>query len=274
MGVYPFMLGGCLQDFEPIYQTLKKLDLKPPYDWKTYPSHFVPTAESLEQKAIEAEKEGDKDKACEYYVRASTVYRFGRFPAVRSEEMRHCWEKSKETILKHLTLKGELNGYSPVTEVKIEHKFGNEKEGEEIPVFFQIPDSASAEKPCPLMFIITGLDGYRSELVVWAEGWRRNGVAVLIVEIPGTGDSPADAIDPLSPDREWSSIFEWIATQDRIDQKRICVQGFSTGGFYATRLAHTHHDKIAGAVSFGGGAHHSFDKEWLDNCSHLEYPFE
>lgn len=124
------------------------------------------------------------------------------------------------------------------------------------------------------MMIMTGLDGYRTELITWAEGWRRNGVAVIVVEIPGTGDSPAIAKDPLSPDREWSSLLDWVDTQERIDSKKLGVWAFSTGGFYAIRLAHTHPDRLAGVAALGGGTHHMFDPAWLNEVNHLEYPFE
>lgn len=121
---------------------------------------------------------------------------------------------------------------------------------------------------------MTGLDGYRTELSVWAEGWRRVGCASVVLEIPGTGDSPADRDDPTSPDRQWSSLLDWVAGQKELDEKKVVVWAFSTGGFYAIRLAHTHPDRLKGVVALGGGVHHMFDPEWLDEVNHLEYPFE
>lgn len=121
---------------------------------------------------------------------------------------------------------------------------------------------------------MTGLDGYRTELAVWMEGWRQKGVATVVVEIPGTGDSPAAPSDPKSPDRQWSSLLDWVDQQDSIDKSKVCVWAFSTGGYYAIRLAHTHPDRLAGVVALGGGAHHMFDPEWLDEVNHLEYPFD
>lgn len=99
-------------------------------------------------------------------------------------------------------------------------------------------------------------------------------VAVIIVEIPGTGDSPALPSDPTSPDRQWSSLLDWVDTQPRINNKKLIVWGFSTGGYYSIRLAHTHKDRIMAATALGGGCHHMFDAAWLDEVNHLEYPFE
>jgi alpha-beta hydrolase superfamily lysophospholipase len=156
----------------------------------------------------------------------------------------------------------------------VPHKHALEHEGKEIPIYYQLPDSASAEKPVPAIVVITGLDGYRTELSVWAEGWRRKGVAFICIEIPGTGDSPADAKDPKSPDRLFTSLIEWIEAQGALNKQKICVWAFSTGGYYAIRLAHTHPDKFAGVVALGGGCHYLFEEDWLNNVNHLEYPFE
>jgi len=162
----------------------------------------------------------------------------------------------------------------PTKEIQVPHKHAGAGEGSTIPVYLTLPETASSSSPAPLILIMTGLDGYRTELAVWSEGWRRIGCACMVVEIPGTGDSPADRNDPTSPDREWSSLLEWIATQPEIDAKKIVVWAFSTGGFYAIRLAHTHPDKLLGTVALGGGVHHMFDPEWLSEVNHLEYPFE
>ena len=106
------------------------------------------------------------------------------------------------------------------------------------------------------------------------ESWRRVGVASLVVEIPGTGDSPAAPKDITSPDRQWHSLFDWIEKQEGINQQKKVVWAYSTGGYYAIRMAHTHAAKLAGVVALGGGAHHMFDPEWLDVVNKLEYPFE
>ena len=124
------------------------------------------------------------------------------------------------------------------------------------------------------MIVLTGLDGYRTELAVWMEGWYRNNVATIVLEIPGTGDSPALASDITSPDRIWSSVLDWVDAQEAIDSSRVCMWAYSTGGYYAIRAAHTHASRMAGVVALGGGCHYMFDPDWLDEVNHLEYPFD
>lgn len=243
--------------------------MKEPYDWDAYAEVFFPKAKELREKAEAAEKAGDTPQAVEYYMRASAVYRMSRFPAPRSEKQRWAWEQCK-----HCAFKGFGMRDHPVHDVKIPFTHAQEGEGKEIPVAFQLPEGASKGKPAPVVIIFTGLDGYRTELAVWIEGWRRNGVGVVVAEIPGTGDCPAAPKDPKSPDRLWTSLLDWCDQNEKIDSERLCVWAFSTGGYYAIRVAHTHPDRLAGVVSLGGGCHHMFDREWLEEVNHLEYPFE
>lgn len=163
----------------------------------------------------------------------------------------------------------------PINEVLIPHTHRAANDiGTTIPVNLLLPPHASTHAPAPLVLIMTGLDGYRTELAVWQQGWLQKGVATLVVEIPGTGDSPAARADPAGPDRQWSSVLDWIAAQPAVDSAKVVVWGFSTGGYYALRVAHTHADRLLGSVSLGGGAHHMFDREWLGEVNRLEYPFD
>ena len=268
MGVYPFMFG-TIKDFEPVAQEIIRKDMKEPYNWDEYAQMYFPKAEELAKIAEEAEKAGEKEKASEYYLRSSAVYRISRFPAPRSEQQRYAWNEGKKVFYKG----AGLMEY-PIKEVQIPHKHKIQDEGDVVPMNFLLPPGASASNPCPIVMIITGLDGYRTELAVWQQGFRMKGVATLVGEIPGTGDSPAIATDPTAPDRQYSSVLDWINSQREIDSKRIVVWGFSTGGYYALRVAHTHHDRLLASVSLGGGAHHMFDREWLEHVNKLEYPFD
>ena len=65
------------------------------------------------------------------------------------------------------------------------------------------------------------------------------------------------------PKRGFNNIFgtdfsevNLKSLQKAIDNKKIIVWGFSTGGYYALRVAHTHHDRLFASISLGGGCHH------------------
>ncbi|KAK5138084.1 hypothetical protein LTR08_005882 [Meristemomyces frigidus] len=268
LGIYPFMFAKYT-DFVPIVEQLIKEGHKEPYDWDAYAQVYFPKAEELVAEAEKAEKEGNLEKASELYMRGSAVYRISRFPAPRSDKQRYAWQEGKKAAKKGLALRER-----PTREVTIPHKHGLEREGKEIPFYYHLPPGTTKEEPVPLVVIFTGLDGYRTELAVWIDGWSEKNVGVIVLEIPGTGDSPADPKDITSPEREWSSLFDWIDEQPEIDHKKVVCWAFSTGGYYGIRLAHTHHDRLAGVVALGGGCHHMFSDEWLSHANHLEYPFD
>ncbi|EDU44500.1 conidial pigment biosynthesis protein Ayg1 [Pyrenophora tritici-repentis Pt-1C-BFP] len=249
MGVYPFMFGTA-SDFAPILASMKASQMREPYNWDTYARTFFPTAQSLYTTATTAEAAGELEKASEYYLRASAVYRIARFPAPRSPLQREAWALGKDACLKGLSLRphpverGIGTAYAP----------GNQNEGDTIPV-------ASM--------------GDGTELTVRKE-WNpsRGRLHPIVLEIPGTGDCPANVSDPTSPDRLYSSLFDWVEAQPRLHTKKTAIWAFSTGGYYAIRVAHTHPERLAGVVALGGGCHHMFDREWLDHVNHLEYPFD
>ncbi|KAI1847564.1 hypothetical protein JX266_006416 [Neoarthrinium moseri] len=247
MGVYPFMFGA-IQDFEPVAADIIKKGLKEPYDWDEYAKCFFPKAEELVKQAVAAENDGQREKASELYLLVTTCACISAFVLMLHE--------------------------FPMIQVDIPHTNRIEGEGQVLPGFYHLPAEASNSHRVPLVIIFTGLDGYRTELAVWKEGWRQVGCATLIVEIPGTGDNPGAPSDPTSPDRVWDSMFEWIAKQDAIDQAQIVNWGFSTGGYYSIRLAHTHAKKLKGVVAHGGGCHYMFSPEWLEHADTREYPFD
>lgn len=203
------------------------------------------------------------------FRRASAVYRISRFPAPRCDKQKYAWAEGKKAAVKGLALRER-----PTREMTIPHKHGLEHEGKEIKFFYHLPPNTTKDKPVPLVVVLSGLDGYRTELAVWIEPWSSKNVATIVLEIPGTGDSPADPKDPTSPEREWSSLFDWIDEQPEIDHSRVALWAYSTGGYYAIRLAHTHHDRLAGVVALGGGCHWMFSPQWLSRVNHLEYPFD
>ena len=101
MGVYPFMFGTA-KDFFPVVDEMEKRGMKEPYNWDDYAQVHFPQAEKLAKMAKEAESKGEQEKASEYYLRSSAVYRISRFPAPRSDRQREAWKLGKECALKGL----------------------------------------------------------------------------------------------------------------------------------------------------------------------------
>lgn len=152
-----------------------------------------------------------------------------------------------------------------------------DKEGldrDEIPVYVRIPSAGIKEgKKSPVVVLFTGLDGYRPDNTERTEEFLRRGWACVVVEIPGTADSPADPSDPTSPDRLWTSLLNWMAANDRFDMGKVMAWGLSCGGYYAARVAHTHKDRLKGVIAQGAGTHYFLTNEWLEKVDGHEYPF-
>ncbi|KAL4899004.1 hypothetical protein BDW74DRAFT_171839 [Aspergillus multicolor] len=267
--VYPFH-DGKLEDFEPIFEKLIAGNINDAYS-DAYTETFLPFAESLEQRAAESLCKGDNTTASHLLLRAAVVYRIARFPYVGPDSTglkRTAFVRQKLAYLKATSF------WRPaLKEIMVDfvHQAGNE--GSHIPVYLRIPDEATDVRPVPCVLIMTGLDGYRPDnsqriYEIISRGW-----AVLVCEIPGTADSPADVHDPEAPDRLLDSILRYLRDRMDIDMAKIVVWGLSAGGYYAIRAAHTHRDHLAGSIAHGPGVHHFLGQDWLSKVEDHEYPF-
>ncbi|GAB1312369.1 Pigment biosynthesis protein Ayg1 [Madurella fahalii] len=268
--VYPFH-DGAYEDFEPIFEHLIKNNINDGTSAE-YTTAFLPTAERLATDADALLAAGDAARASALYLRACAVYRIARFPyitaypAVNDAVKWRAWEAQKETYLK------AARGWEcPVEEVNVKHVHVKGGDRGEIPVYVRVPKGGGK---CPVVILMTGLDGYRPDNTVRCEEFLKRGWGAVVVEIPGTADCPADSADPESPDRLWSSLLDWMADDGRFDMRRVMVWGLSSGGYYAIRIAHTHRDQLIGSVAQGAGCHYFYDPEWLEKADGHEYPFQ
>lgn len=213
----------------------------------------------------------DRKKAIELYERAACVFRISRFPSVDGGSSGFKRQIFDEQI--QVYLRGASLWDAPMKQVIIPHTQATGDDGKEIPLFVRVPAGASADKKCPVVLLLTGLDGHRPDNTGRSDEFLSRGWASVIVEIPGTADCPADRRDPKSPDRLWTAVLDWIKLQPSFDTSRVLAWGLSAGGYYAIRLAHTHHDRLIGSIGQGAGVHHFLGKEWLSRVDQHEYPF-
>lgn len=208
------------------------------------------------------------------YLRACCVYRIARFPYITSHPDVSCpvkwraWEAQKDVYMR-----AAATWTCPVQEVLVPHMRRAGADRDAIPVYVRVPQAAAARAPCPVVILMTGLDGYRPDNTARCEEFLARGWGCVIVEIPGTADCPADPADAEAPDRLWDSLLEWMGATASFDMARVMVWGLSAGGYYAVRIAHTHKDKLVGSVAQGAGCHYFFDPAWLEKADGHEYPF-
>lgn len=179
-----------------------------------------------------------------------------------------CYKRQKE-----IYMKGAALWDVPMQDISIPFVDGKECEGKEVPLYVRTPKAASKEKPVPVLFLISGLDGHRPDNWERSEEAIKRGWAIVITDIPGVADCPTDNRDPEGADRLMTTILNWIHKQPQFDGKRVAAWGLSAGGYHAIRAAHTHKDYLAGSVGHGAGTHHYIGAEWLEHVHHHEYPF-
>ncbi|KAK1916541.1 hypothetical protein P3342_012165 [Pyrenophora teres f. teres] len=241
-GVYPFH-DGKFEDFEPIFQHLIDNKINDPFD-DAYTNAFLPTAQRLEKKQRDGEQGQRGSKSSE------------------EEGVR----RAKRSILPRRPTLGLANRRSRRTALH-----ASNSDGPEIPLYIRKPPGNG---PFPTVLLITGLDGHRPDNTERTQEHLNRGWATVICDIPGTTvDCPANKRDPLSPDRLFTSILDWIKATPYLNEKKVIAWGLSAGGYYAIRLAHTHHTQLIGSIGHGAGTHHYISREWLSQIDKHEYPF-
>lgn len=240
-----------------------------------YTEAFFSVGEGLTRQGDETAAVGKLVLASELYLRAACVYRIARFPyitsypEVNSESKWKAWEAQKNVYMKAAS-----NWDAPIKEVMVPHTARKGLDRGEIPIYIRLPaKTARAGGKVPAVLLITGLDGYRPDNTTRSDEFLTRGWASVIVEVPGTADSPADSSDPLSADRLWTSVLDWMEAQGHFDMTRVIAWGLSCGGYYAVRVAHTHKERLRGSVAQGAGTHFFFARDWLEKADGHEYPF-
>lgn len=265
--------GGLRSNFRGADQDLGD-DPEVLYRPDDYAKPFFPVAEQLVSQAEDASSMGNSDQAKDLFLRAAAVYRIARFPINRSAISQEAWEKGKSAYEKG----GHLLD-PPSVPVQIPFTQADPSAGDRdvaIQAYLRLPKGARPAAGWPVLLFICGLDAYKTDHTPRTQEHVDHGFATLSFEIPGTGDCPAAANDPTSPDRLMSSIIDWVVANARkygFDEKKIVPRGISTGGYYAFRIAHTHSDRLLAVVAQGGACHHMFDAEWIHAQNQMEYPF-
>lgn len=255
MKIYPFTYAQY-EDMEKVMTTITS------YDRDAWAAAFSSVAKPYEMKAADAEKAGNAQEAKEDYLRAYQYYALARYPTINSEGKKQAYRKAQEMLMK-------ASRYFDVPVLRVEIPFkGKSGEGSSIPAYLRVPKTGSA--PFPLMVTWGGIDGYKEEGL--NDGALGKGLATLAMDGPGVGESPLKGSEDA--ERLFEAVFDWVATRKELDSRRIGVWGFSTGGYWAVKVAHVYKDRIACAVSQGGPVHYGFEQDWMQKQEKGEYPFQ
>ncbi len=176
----------------------------------------------------------------------------GRYPVPNHPLKERQYERAREFFLAATALEDH-----PLEVVTLPFS-GRSGEGDELRFYLTRP--SAGERP-PVAMVWAGIDTWKEEMHARLGALLRSrGFAVLLVDMPGVGESPVLA----GPDaeRQWTPIFEWLQDQEDIDGGRCAAIGGSFGGYWAMKLAYTHRERLRCAVNWGGGVHITFTPEW------------
>ncbi|MGA2682972.1 MAG: alpha/beta fold hydrolase [Candidatus Bathyarchaeia archaeon] len=255
MRIYPFTYASY-EDVERVMTSLTS------YDRDKWAAAFSSAAKPYEEKAALAEKAGDSPNAKENYLKAYQYYRLARYPTINSQGKKEAYRKSQEMLFK-------ASHYFDAPLQRVEIPFtGKVGEGNKIIAYLRVPKKGSA--PFPLLLSWGGIDGFKEEQL--NDPALEHGLATLAIDGPGVGDSPIKGSEDA--ERIFGAVLDWVGTNKNLDPKKVGVWGYSTGGYWAVKVAHVYRDRIACAVSQGGPVHYAFELDWIQKQEKGEYPFE
>jgi pimeloyl-ACP methyl ester carboxylesterase len=177
----------------------------------------------------------------------------GRYPTPNHPLKERMYDRARELFIAAAQLE------DPPLEVVTVPFAGRPGEGDHVTFYVTRPGDG-AQRP-PVVMVWAGIDTWKEEMHARLGAFlRARGYAVLLVDMPGVGQSPVRA----GPDaeRQWTPIFDWLATRDDLDAERCAAAGGSFGGYWAMKLAYTHRERLRCAVNWGGGVHITFTPEW------------
>lgn len=223
---------NLLQDLAPLLQTVEKVRSTEDEDW-------VPLWNAVAQRYAEEGEalaaRGESAAAGRAYMEAKTYYSIARFPApyrsgaaISPSTMSPLKAAAYESCLRCFRRGSELLGMG-IKEVVIN------RDGHSAAGHLRLPPHASAANPVPAVLVMCGGDMYKEDRQKYAEGALSQGLAALVVDAPGTGQTTF----PHAPESvaAWQAALDLLGEQPEISADRIGAFGVSRGGLWVMRLA-------------------------------------
>ncbi len=193
---------------------------------------------------LDAEPEGRAATALRHMIAATTYFQVSAFPGGSPARM-DAYRLSRWYFDRLLDLAGTM------LDVTIErHRIAA---GDEIvDGYLIIP---TGRRACPLVIVTNGLEGTVQELVLPLIRYRHSGLALFVMEMPGTYSYRA----PMSGASEaiYHRVIDELANHACVDAKRIGFVGVSFGGYWAARMAAVS-ERLRCVVACGAPTHRSF----------------
>lgn len=235
-----------------VAETAAALDKLQGLDGEQWAAAWRPGGEQAWSEAEAFLAAGRTEDAKAAYLRAHGHFFMGRFPCPNHADKLACAEREREAYL----AAGALFD-PPVRRVTVPF------EHSEVAFLYRRPTGVA--RP-PVVIMWGGVDAWKEQMTTASDAVLAQGVATIAMDGPGTGESPVKGV--VDAERQFLPVMDWAAAQPDLAGAKVGLLGRSFGGYWATKLALAHKDRIAGAVSWGGGAHFMFQKDWIGRSRH------
>lgn len=189
---------------------------------------------------------GDRDAARDAFLQAKSFYSIARFPspyrsgsAICPAEMSPFKAQAYANYLECFRRAAELLD-TPVETLRVE------RDGREAVGHLRLPMGASAQRRVPAVLVMCGGDMYKEDREKYAAGALAEGMAALVVDAPGTGQTTF----PHAPESvtAWQAALDALDARPEIDGACLGAFGVSRGGLWVMRLA-AHDARVKALIS-------------------------
>jgi pimeloyl-ACP methyl ester carboxylesterase len=193
---------------------------------------------------------GQGKAAQEALLAAWRLYTFGRWPVARSPNK----------VLSAAKARTAFEAYGRLVDPVIE-SISIPFEDRQIVALLQKPQDVV--RP-PVLISIGGSDLWKDTVAIQSRAFLPHGIAVLALDMPGTGDAPL----PAAPgsERIFSAAIDLVAARSDLDGTRIVLRGQSWGSYWAARTGYLEAKRLAGVVFQSGPVHHYFQRAWQEEA--------
>ncbi|SES90569.1 alpha/beta hydrolase [[Clostridium] polysaccharolyticum] len=227
-GANPFDMEYVLRKMEekPLLNA-RMLDDTWMSEWEKKAQHFISLAD-------EESRKDNMVSVSEYYsLAASCYYACYLLNSDAIEKKKGIYEKLASTYEQFLTASERQ-----VEAVKI--TFGEKKY---LPAYLHFPDKNKYEGPYPCVIMFTGMGSCKEEMEIEAKPLIDRGIAVLAMDMPGTGNALFQYDIKLSAEnteKAIDQILSFCKENPLIDNGKLGTYGLCMGGGFAYRAAAKH----------------------------------
>lgn len=223
---------NLIDDLQLLIDTVATLKGTEDEDW--VPA-WSGVAARYEKEAEAALARGDRAGARRAFLQAKSFYSLARFPSPYAAGSAFCpptmgplKARAYAKYLECFKCAAEFLD-PPIETVRVA------RDGKEAVGHLRIPKGASASKRVPAVLIMCGGDMYKEDREKYAEGALTEGMAALVVDAPGTGQTTF----PHAPESvvAWQAALDALSARPEIDGARLGAFGVSRGGLWVMRLA-------------------------------------